>query len=241
MSPYDTANLFHGPSFQYLTSLRMGTNGASGVLRLDRGSVPSGLLHQGVLDAALHVMPNNEIWRWDPAIGRDTLAFPHRLVSLAVFDPLPDTGEIEVEARFAGRLPDSLIAIDLQLCVGDRVLVAFRLIQMVVCGGPLATVPPLARRAYLRDGEPNPALFLSTEDNRETVVRRQDVERLDLVTGTANAVYGLPAGTRATDWLPHIALKEHIARRTGVHPRTVEVTDLDMVSWDNDTARVRTT
>ena len=158
--PYE-ADLFHGPSFQYLTSLRMGPTGASGVLRPDQGSVPRGLLHQGVLDAALHVIPHTDLWRWHAAIGRGVLALPHRIARLAVFEPLPDIGEIEVEARCAGLLPgeDHLVVVDLQLCVGQRVLVAFQVVLVMIPVGPLTAVPGPALRAYLQDGEPNPDLL----------------------------------------------------------------------------------
>ncbi|MFI6689768.1 hypothetical protein [Streptomyces sp. NPDC050485] len=236
--PYESADLFHGPSFQYLTSLRMGSAGSSGVLDARRGSVPRGLLHQGLLDAALHVIPHNAVRRWAPDTGHGMLAFPHLLTELVVFDPLPDGGEIEVEARFGGVLPENLIVVNVQLCQGERVLVAFQLVEMLVPAGPLAQVSGPERRAYLRDGKPNPALLLSTADG---MLRRQDVEQIDALAGTANAIYGLPVATRATDWLPHIALKEHIARHSGVHPRSVEVTNLDNVSWDTHSATVRTT
>ncbi|MEK2478032.1 hypothetical protein [Streptomyces noursei] len=235
--PYEGAELFHGPSFQYLTALRRGSAGSSGMLDAGRGSVPRGALHQGLLDAALHVIPHNELQRWEPAIGPGRMSFPHQLTRLAVFAPLPDCGEIEVEARFAGVLPDDLVAVDVQLCRDESVLVSFQIVNMLIPAGPLAEVSGPARRAYLRDGHPDSRLLLTGSDG---VLRRSDVGRIDVLTGTANAVYGLPDGTRATDWLPHIALKEHIARTTGVHPRTVEVTGLDNVSWDDDSATVRT-
>ncbi len=235
--PYGNANLFHGPSFQYLTALRMGSTGSSGVLDAERGSIPRGALHQGLLDAALHTIPHDELHRWEPTLGPDRLAFPHRLNHFAVFDPLPDHGEIEVEARFAGALPDDLVAIDIQMCRAEHVLVAFQVVVMHMAAGALATVSAPERRAYLRDAVPDSRLLLTGPDG---VLRRHDVERADVLPGTANTVYGLPAGTRATDWLPHIAVKEHIARATGVHPRTVEVTSLDNVSWDDESATVRT-
>ncbi|SFT36922.1 3-hydroxymyristoyl/3-hydroxydecanoyl-(acyl carrier protein) dehydratase [Actinopolyspora lacussalsi subsp. righensis] len=235
--PYENANLFHGPSFQYLTRLRMGSTGASGVLDAERGSVPRGAMHQGLLDAALHTIPHDALHRWDPAIGSDRLAFPHRLSHLTVYEPLPDHGEIEVEARFAGTLPDDLVAIDIQMCRGEHVLVAFRTVVMHIPIGALTAVSGPERRAYLRDATPNSRLLLTGSDG---VLRRRDVERADTVPGTVNAVYGLPADTRAAEWLPHIAVKDHVARNAGVHPSTVEVTTLDDVSWDEDSATVRT-
>ncbi|MET7639994.1 hypothetical protein [Streptomyces sp. NPDC005438] len=235
--PYGNADLFHGRSFQYLTALRTAPTGSSGVLDAGRGLVPRGTLHQGLLDAALHVIPHNDLHHWDRTIRPGRLAFPHGLARLAVFEPLPDQGEVEVEARYAGALPDDLVAVDVQLCREERVLVAFRVLEVHVDAGPLAGVPGRDRRAYLRDRRPDPRLLLTGADG---VLHRRDVERIDALPGTANALYDLPPDTRATDWLPHIALKEHLARTTGVHPGTVRVTDLDGVQVDDDSATVRT-
>lgn len=235
--PYANADLFHGPHFQYLVALKTGSSGASGILDAERGSVPRGVLHQGLLDAALHTIPHNELHLWEPTVGPGRLAFPHRLSHLAVFDPLPDSGEIEVEARSAGVVPDDLVAIDIQMCRGERVLVAFRTVLMHIPIGDLSSVSGSDRRAFLRDGTPDTRLLLT---GRDGVLRRRDVERMDALPGTVNTVYGLPADTGASEWLPHIAAKDHIARTAGVHPRTVEITSLDHVSWDEDSATVRT-
>lgn len=122
--PYETAALFHGPSFQYLVEWRVGPLGSSGTLRADKGSVPRGALHQGLLDAALHIVPHDDLWQWEPRIDPAMLSYPHRIIDLSLFDPLPNTGEVEVEARFAGLDQDDprLVAVDLQLCAEERVL-----------------------------------------------------------------------------------------------------------------------
>lgn len=234
-NPYEN-NLFHGPSFRYLTALQIGSTGGFGVLDAGRGAVPRGTLHQGLLDAALHTIPHTELHRWEPDVGTDRLAFPHQLSHLAVYEPLPDRGEIEVEARSAGTRPDNLVAVDIQMCQGQSVLVAFQVVVLHIAAGPLAAVSRPELRAYLRDSVPDPRLLLTGADG---VLRRRDVERIDALPGTVNAIYGLPADARATEWLPQIAVKEHIARTTGVHPRTVAVTSLDGVIWDDDSAIVR--
>lgn len=234
--PYEAAELFHGPSFQYLSTMSMCATGSAGVLDPGRGTVPHGYWHQGLLDAALHTIPHTAPNRWDPEIEPGCLIFPHRLVELAVFDPLPDHGQLDVEARYAGRPADDLFAVNVQLCRGDQVLVALTIILQIVSVGPWAGISAAARRAYLRDGEPDPRFLLTGADG---ILRRADVESFDVPSGAANVVYGLPTRTRAVDWLPHIAAKEHIARAANVHPRTVDVVDLDNVSWDDNHAVVR--
>ena len=41
--------------------------------------------------------------------------------------------------------------------------------------------------------------------------------------GTVAQAYGLPAGAKGVDHLAVVAVKDHVARQTGTHPSTVEV------------------
>jgi hypothetical protein len=121
-SPYTSGKLFHGPRMQYLESVRTNASGASGILDCGRGSVPPGTLHHGLLDAAMHTIA--------ALPQRADGGFPYRLVSLAVFDPVPTTGRVEVETRSAGwddGMPE-LPVFDLQLCSGPHVFAAFRMV-----------------------------------------------------------------------------------------------------------------
>ncbi|MFH8409054.1 hypothetical protein ACH4FX_30335 [Streptomyces sp. NPDC018019] len=237
--PYESGACFHGPSFQYLRSARIGSGGASGVLDAARGRVPPGLLHHGLLDAATHVIPHTCLGQWSADIDRDSVTFPHRIASLVRYAPLPDTGLIDVEARFAGfgssapPLPDSprLPAVDLQLCEGERVLVAMRLVLVLVPAGGLLKVSGRLRRAFIRDRRYVPELLLSDRDGEVTVLRRSAVARLDHVPGTVAAVYGLPPGARVRDSAPLIAVKEHVARRTAAHPSRVAADGELLTAW----------
>ncbi|WP_032917112.1 polyketide synthase dehydratase domain-containing protein [Streptomyces rimosus] len=245
--PYESGACFHGPRFQYLRSSRIGSGGSSGVLDTARGGVPRGLLHHGLLDAATHVIPHTCMGRWSADIGRDCVTYPHRLASLDVHAPLPETGLLDVEARFAGfdsgtpRLPGSprLPAVDLQLCAGERVLLAMRLVLVLVPAGGLLEVSGRLRRDYLRDRRYVPGLLLSTRDGAVTVLRRAAVARLDYFPGTVAAVYGLPPGARVRDSAPLIAVKEHVARKTETHPSRV-VADGDLrTAWPADAPDTR--
>ena len=99
-NPYESGVLFHGPCFQYLTSLSIGPSGASGVLDAGAGGVPYGKLNQGLLDAATHVIPHESLHLWSDRIGRDQAGYPRRIVWLKLYEPLPDGGQVRVEARF---------------------------------------------------------------------------------------------------------------------------------------------
>lgn len=253
--PYQHSEIFHGHAFQYLTSLQRGTTGASGVLDAAGGTVPRGWLHQGLLDASTHVIPHTRMALWAPELDAGPVGYPHRITELTLFEPLPDSGQLEVEARFAGfdqgdrRLP----TVDVQICEYDRVLVAYRLVMVLVDIGRFANVPPPLRAAFLRDRRYVPELRLSTTDGGTTVLQATDIETMDFLPGTVTDLYGLPPGTLVRDHTPHIAAKEHIAQLIAVHPSAVDVDD-DLrtaccsarpgethpitVTWDGQTARV---
>ncbi|KJK55132.1 hypothetical protein UK12_30525 [Saccharothrix sp. ST-888] len=258
--PYESGELFHGPSFQYLVALRSGAEGSSGILDADHGSVPHGLLQPGLLDAATHVI--HQAGLGNPGVARPTglLGFPHRLAWLRVFEPLPKSGRIEVEARFSGFEDGqpSMPVYDVQLCGHERVLVDFQLVLVLLPVDAMTRTAPTLRRAYLRDRQYVPELLLSTTAGGTTTLRRVDVEALDTPPGAAAVLYGLPPGPPSRDQLARIAAKEHAARRLAVHPGHVEVDNelrtartpadpagtipagtipLD-VRWDRDTATV---
>jgi acyl transferase domain-containing protein/3-hydroxymyristoyl/3-hydroxydecanoyl-(acyl carrier protein) dehydratase len=222
--PYGSGALFHGPSCQYLTSLRLGDAGASAVLDVGRGSIPRGLLHQGLLDAATHAIPHDELWRWSPDIGRDVVAYPHRIVSLDLYEPLPDAGEVRVEARFAGfdGTERQRPMFDLQLLAQDRVVAALQLVEVLLPKGALGSAPPGARRAFMRDRRYADGLGLSTTSDRVTRLSVEEVERCDWFPGTVASVYNLPAGARGRDHLATIAIRDHLARQRRIHPSAVD-------------------
>jgi 3-hydroxymyristoyl/3-hydroxydecanoyl-(acyl carrier protein) dehydratase len=62
-------------------------------------TVPRSLLHQGLLDAATHAIPHDELWRWSPEIPRDVVAYPYRIPEIRLLAPLPDHGALRLEAR----------------------------------------------------------------------------------------------------------------------------------------------
>lgn len=222
--PYQTGTLFHGPSFQYLLSLRTGPAGASAVLDAGRGRVPRGLLAPGLLDAALHAIPHDRLWLWAPEIGHDQVGFPHRLLRLEIFERLPDEGLVEVEARFAGlsgtgpRLP----RIDLQLQSQGRVLAAVSLVEALLPMGAFGDVTGAERRAFLRDLTYVNGLGISTAEGDETVLSVAELEKHDWLQGTVAHAYGLSPQALARDHLADIAIKDHVGRLRRVHPSRVQ-------------------
>ena len=216
-------SLFHGASFQYLTSLRIGAQGSSALLQAARGSVPRGALHQGLLDAATHGLPHDGLWRWSKRIPNDVVGYPYRILQMNLYVPLPDAGELRVEARFAGfDGEDRFPLADVQVLQGERVLIDFRLVDVLLPRGPIGAAPRARRRDFLRGRHYVPDIALSRFDGSTTELAAQVVRESDWLPGTVAAIYNL-APDQSLDLIAEVAQKEHVARRALVHPAEVTI------------------
>jgi 1-acyl-sn-glycerol-3-phosphate acyltransferase len=221
--PYASGALFHGPAFQYLTALRMAPGGSSALLQANKGTVPHGALNQGLLDAATHGLPHDGLSRWSERIPGDVVGYPYRLKHLNLYAPLPSEGVLRVESRFAGfdgeaRFP----VLDVQVLSGERVLLDFRLVEVLLPRGPLGAAPREERRRFLRDKQAVPGVALSRFDGTTTGLSAQVLRQSDWLPGNMAALYQVPLAQR-TDLVAQVAQKEHVGRRAFVHPSTVTV------------------
>lgn len=222
-NPYASGALFHGPAFQYLTALKVGSQGSSAVLQACQGSVPRGALHQGLLDAATHGLPHDGLGIWSDRIADDVVGYPYRLKHMNLYGALPDAGELRVEARFAGfDGEDRFPMLDVQVIQGEGVLVDFRLVEVLLPRGPIGAAPRDQRRRFLRDRLPVPGIALSGFDGTTTQLSAQVMRQSDWLPGNVAAIYGVPSEQRA-DLVAVVAQKEHVARRAFVHPATVAI------------------
>jgi len=234
-NPYTNGTLFHGPRFHYLTEWSLSAQGATGTVDASAGSVPRGLLHQGLLDGALHVIPAQALWQWSPTITRDTVAIPHRLDWLTLYAPLPDRGQVRAEARFdslddADGIP--LPAVHVQLVADDQVLVAFRLILGLLSLGRLAHVSPADRRTFLDTRRYIPNVGLSTHTGDHTTLSAHAVAQIDWPPGAVADLYGIAPGT--ADRVAVIAAKEHLAHKLHVHPAEITIAHDLQAGWIDD-------
>ncbi len=225
--PYDSADMFHGPAFHYLTEWWLGPTGASGVIDPERGTVPPGCLQPGILDAMTHVIPHQRLWQWSPRVEPGRAAFPSRLRDLRVFGPLPRTGRFTVEARFAGFDGHDAIfpVFDLQLRQDGRVLAAMRLVETLTPLGPLSRLTPPEQRAFFGHHEYVNGFGLSTTTSGHTTLDPADVTYLDLLPGATATAYGPGTDSTSPDRLERIAIADHVARIEKVHPAHVTVAD----------------
>ena len=236
--PYD-GTVFHGPAFETLMDgARIGRNGSSGTLAVERCMVPVGQQQPGLLDGALHIVPHLAMRVWttgnsdvasyaeaeDPTVG-----FPHRLEWARFYGDAPQAGTVDVEARFAGLDHTTgagapMPVIDLWLSVGGRPWARLRLVEILLEKGPLARVSGPKRRAFLTGRRPVPGMFLSDRLGRGVVtLDATTVAKQDLVKGSLRAVYGGHGASLIAD----IATKEAVADAAhgAIHPAQVHIVD----------------
>jgi 1-acyl-sn-glycerol-3-phosphate acyltransferase len=156
---------------------------------------------------------------FDRRIAEDRVGYPYRIPHLHVYAPLPERGEVQVDARFAGFEGDDarFPAFELQLSQAGRALVQLRLVEILMPKGPIGRASPADRAAFLRDRRYVPGLGLSDRHGDETVLSDARVAESDWLPGTLAKLYGA-----AEDRTRAIAVAEHIAERAAVHPSLID-------------------
>ncbi len=230
---YASGELFHGPAFQLLRSLKTGAAGSSAVLdamsRPSQGgrSVPYGTLHPALLDAATHGIPHDALYRWCPEIPENVAAYPRRLRHARFYGPAPKTGEVRCEARFERYEPEARTAVfHLQLLAGEEPWADLRLEEVLLPKGPIGLAPATERRAFLRDRVAAPGLGLSRTAGGETRLSEAEVAASDWLPGTVAEAYGAMPGIDRADLTREVAIKDHVARRASVAPDSVHPTSV---------------
>ena len=210
--PYATGNVFHGPAFQLMTHGEITDHGASTMLDASAGTVPVGVLHPALLDAALHGIPHDQLHQWAPDIAADKVAFPARIIEMFLYNEIPEHGDVRCEVRFDGYYakPD-LPRFRIQLIGAAGVCVEFLLVEACFPKGPLGSAAADERRRFLRDRQYVEGLSLSRQQQGETRLGEQEVAASDWMPGTIEAIYG-------TTNVKDIAIKEHLAKRERLHP-----------------------
>jgi 1-acyl-sn-glycerol-3-phosphate acyltransferase len=187
-------------------------HGASIVLDAGAGSVPIGLLHPALFDAALHGIPHDQLHVWASEITENKVGYPARIAELTLHGPIPTAGEVRCEVRFEGYLvkPD-LPRFRIQLIGADGVFAQLLLVEACFPKGALGSAMPLERRAFLRDREFIEGVSLSRHQQGETRLCEAELAASDWMPGTIEGIY------RSRD-LETIAVKEHLAVRERLHP-----------------------
>ena len=229
--PYASGHLFHGPAFHKLKRLLFAADGASATLDAAPGEVPKGTLNQVLLDAATHAIPHDALHRWTEAIGDDLVAYPYRIEGMRLYGPAPTSGEVRCEIRFAGFGDDDAARrfprFDVQLATDHGVWCELRLLEIALPKGPLGSVAPSDRIAFLRDRRFVPGMRLSQRDGDLTRLTEADVKASNWLPGTLESLYDHDDGATLVE---AIAQKEHVAAEAAVHPSTVRLLPAGAVS-----------
>ncbi|OBA75866.1 hypothetical protein A5641_23785 [Mycobacterium sp. 1554424.7] len=236
-SPYD-GTVFHGPAFQTLMDgARIGRNGSSGTLAVQRCQVPAGRQHPGLLDGAFHIVPHTAMSVWttessDVASHADaadtTVGFPRRVIWARFYSDAPVEGTVEVQTRFVGfdDADDRLPIVDLWLSVAGRPWAYLRIVEFLLDKGHLVQVGGAARRAFMAERRPVPGMSLGDRLGRGVVtLDSARAATQDWFKGTLRAVYG--TDSQGDSLLVDIATKEAVAdaAHSAIHPSQVQVVD----------------
>lgn len=235
VSPYD-GTVFHGPAFATLMDgARIGRNGSTGTLDIDRCGVPTGLQQPGLLDGALHIVPHTAMNVWTTAehevasyldAADPTVGFPRRVIWARFYSDAPVSGRVDVDARFVGfddeqgRMP----IIDLWLTVRGTPWAQIRLAETLLDKGPLAAISGPLRRVFVGQRRAVPGVSLSVREC-PGVMTLDSVQAAtqEWFKGTLKAVYSTDSQGDAL--IADIAAKEAVADAAhgAIHPSQVRV------------------
>jgi acyl transferase domain-containing protein/3-hydroxymyristoyl/3-hydroxydecanoyl-(acyl carrier protein) dehydratase/1-acyl-sn-glycerol-3-phosphate acyltransferase len=219
--PYAAAELFHGPAFQILSGLRIGSGGASADLDATKAARVPGLIGPALLDAGLHATPRHapELWWGEKVAGM--LAYPSAIERLSFFGPTPRDGMVRIEVRALPLDPQGRAQSRLQWIADGRVWAEMDLADVLFPKGALGKAPALARQAFLRDREPAPGVRLSRAECGASRLSAREVAASNWLPGTLESIYGVSGNP--SDMARAIAAKEHAAAQLGAHPEEVTV------------------
>lgn len=212
--PYESGALFHGPAFRVLEKLVTGPGASSSVLSAASG-VPAGLLNPALLDGATHGIPHDALHTWDAAYDPGKVAYPALVPEIDFFGPTPLAGTVRCEVRLLPYLgtPDHPV-FGIQLIGDDGVWCQLRLVEACFPKGPIGSVAPPLRRAFLAERAPVPGVRLSRTEGGDTLLADAEVAASDWLPGTVERVW---SSRRTGD----VALREHVAAAHALHPGRV--------------------
>ena len=218
--PYQSGELFHGESFQLLTGVWRDEVGAQGVIDLSRNAVPAYTVQPGALDAALQILPHDNMELWWKEHAGDTIAYPHKIESINFYSPTPQQGELRSEVRFVSG-QEHTVTCDVQVWSGDQLWMAMRLTEILFPKGPLGRMTGQDRQSFIRDCLPTEGASLATLEGNTSTLDVQGVLESNWFKGTLETLYHVSGSP--TELALQIAAKELVASKLGVHPEALQV------------------
>lgn len=220
--PYHSADLFHGPALQPVTELRRSATGFEALIDLTRAETPGDAFDPVILDGLVHGPPHETPEEWFDGTDGHAI-YPVRIDRLVICSELPEDGILTVRGT-PGR-PDPAtgdLPVAIEALIGDTLWARLDLIEKAYPKGPLAALSALERRAFLTGKDTDQPAPLTRFDGTHTRLSPADVISCDWLPGTVSAVWGC-GGRTGRDLVKAVAIKEHFARKWGVHPQKIQL------------------
>ncbi|MFZ2957388.1 MAG: beta-ketoacyl synthase N-terminal-like domain-containing protein [Candidatus Ozemobacteraceae bacterium] len=226
--PYQTHEVSHGMSFHLMEQWKLGTNGASLVVRNASRGVPIGTLNPSMLDAALHGIPWTHLTSWFPKLSADAVGYPVAIENMRICGPIPVEGTTQVEIRVIGI--KGLPKVQLWLYYQGSCFTTFRLSLFSLPLGHFASLTPFKRRAFFRDRRYALGASVAETSSEESHVERHAFQMIDWLPNTLSRLYHLPANS--PDLYHKILRAEHLSQHARLHPSEI-VYDADAQTCRN--------
>ena len=220
--PYETADLFHGPGLHPIVKMSSDSSGFEAIADLSLADRPGDPFDAVILDALVHGPPHERPEEWFDGV-EDCAIYPVRINRLVICSGLPETGHLTIRGVPGQRDPATgELPVTIEAFLGSDLWARLDLIEKAYPKGPLARLNPLERRDFLTgatDAHPAP---LSDWDGKRTLLSPADVIACDWLPGTVAAAWGCE-GLTGSALVKAVAVKEHFARKWGIHPRKVQL------------------
>jgi 3-hydroxymyristoyl/3-hydroxydecanoyl-(acyl carrier protein) dehydratase len=217
-NPYESGLFEAGPSWQVITELVLGGDGASAVLDPTHAS-PGAALHPAFIEAALQTLlpRNGRFWSALPLEG----ALRPAAIEAAEFFRPPKRlmGPVRLESRLES-IADGKVYTRHTFIHDNRTCAQFKAVFALTEPTPWDRLPRSAKRALVSGKGFDPGmLHTSTDEKGQTVV---PAELASAPEGLWRVLYGLSADE---DLCLGVALREHVARLAHGHPRWVHIAE----------------
>ncbi|WP_084419926.1 beta-ketoacyl synthase N-terminal-like domain-containing protein [Henriciella litoralis] len=219
--PYASADLFHGPGLQPVTSMRRDRHGFEVLLDLESAETPGDPFDPVILDGLVHGPPHETPEEWFPA-AENSAIYPVRIERLTILSDLPETGILTVRGQPGTPDGDGNLPVMIEAYLGETLWARLDLVEKAYPKGPLATLSPLDRKAFLTGASAETVAPLSRFQDGRTLLAPADVIACDWLPGTVAAAWGAE-GLVGSDLVKAVAVKEHFARKWKIHPQQVKL------------------
>ncbi len=234
-NPYKSADLFHGPALQPIIEMRRDHLGFEAKIDLSKAETPGDPFDPIILDGLVHGPPHDTPQEWFDGTENSAI-YPVRIDRLVICSDLPESGILTV--RGVPGTPDPItgnLPVTIEAFLGNDLWARLDLVEKAYPKGPLAALDALERRDFLTGASDAVVAPLSRQDEDRTLLSPADVIACDWLPGTVAAVWGVK-GLTGSDLVKAVAIKEHFARKWGIHPCRIKL-DMPFVIGPDRRAR----